>query len=615
MDKRGILAICAFVILLACFFQFSRMDGFLYLDAVQHKLSLSGLTEGEEMPARDGLEKGEGRDIYLVFYDQHDVASTFMRHRLEWLLNQQKKGMVSVSVYDADVEVKQGYRGVILATGILGRVAALPKVLDYVRAGGQAAVLMRPEAQEGEPLSPEAMTALGITSLGGDKNVPGLELPTHFFLGGYGFRSEDGKAYQTDATLVELADKAAVHMRSADGFPLMWEQPYEKGRFFVYNGGLRDDKSNVGTFTAIISHMGEETIYPVLNTKIFYIDDFPAPVPEGNFDKIYDELGVSTVEFFRNIWWPFMRDCAKKYELKYTGLIIESYGDQVKGPFHPTMGRAARDNLVIYGREILDMGGELGLHGYNHQSLAVAGYNQDKLGYMSWDSKADMVEAMRELRRYIHEVYPGYTFMTYVPPSDILSPEGHEAVKEAFPELKTYSSLFDGLYEEKAYYQDFERNEDGTHEIPRVTSGYAPVRQEMWADISVANYIGVFSHFVHPDELFYEESKDLTWGMMREGFESFLEEINQRFPWLRPTTAAEATAYFDDYLDMDYRLRREPDRLVLTTKGNRYPLHFVLRTKKEIDRVEGAVIRPMDEGAYLVETQGLEVSIYWKEGS
>jgi hypothetical protein len=259
------------------------------------------------------------------------------------------------------------------------------------------------------------------------------------------------------------------------------------------------------------------------------------------------------------------------------------------------------------------MGGVLGLHGYNHQSLAPAGYNQDELDYVPWESKEDMVESLQELRRYIKSAYPDYDFQSYVPPSDILSPEGHEAVKEVFPELKVYSSLFDGLYSERGYYQDFGRNADGTYEIPRFTSGYAPDRQNMWENISVINYIGVFSHFVHPDELFYEESKDLTWAMMVQGFHNFLAEINDRFGWLRPVTDSECVAYFADYLDMDYRVTREQDKLILNCWNYHYPLRFVLRSSREIAEVTGGRIRKIGDDAYMIETEKPETIIQWKE--
>ena len=605
MDKRGIAGVIVLVILLGCFFQFSRMDGFLKLDYFRNlnfvpKNILQGThTQGE-------------KEKYLILYDPRDVPSVFANHRLAWLLEQQKKEAVSCSIYE-DTAVEASYRGVLLAASNWNKTVVLPKLADYAAQGGTVAFMMHPEVEAGVGVPDICQEMAGFTVAGGQKSVLGIQLNTDFLFAGKGFSFGEGTQYHTDTLSVTLQDDDVVHIAALDGSPLLWEHAYGQGKCLFYNGAVRDDKTNIGVLTAMLAHCGEDSIYPVVGTKLFFIDDFPAPVPEGNFDKIYDELHVDTADFFRHIWWPFMRECADKYSLKYTGLIIESYGDQVKGPFVPTQGRQARDNLIVYGRELLDMGGELGLHGYNHQSLAPAGYNQDELDYVPWESKEDMVESLQELRRYIKSAYPDYDFQSYVPPSDILSPEGHEAVKEVFPELKVYSSLFDGLYSERGYYQDFGRNANGTYEIPRFTSGYAPDRQNMWENISVINYIGVFSHFVHPDELFYEESKDLTWAMMVQGFHNFLAEINDRFGWLRPVTDSECVAYFADYLDMDYRVTREQDKLILNCWNYHYPLRFVLRSSKEIAEVTGGSARKIGDDAYMIETEKPETIIQWKE--
>lgn len=605
MDKRGIVGIIALVILLGCLFQFSRMDGFLKLDYFKN------LNFIPQQVFYGAAVQGD-REKYLILYDPRSVVSVFAEHRLAWLLAQQKKEAVSCSIYE-DAEVSQDYRGVLVAAGHWDKIKSLPQIAGYVQQGGTAAFMMHPKL-EGEELLPELSREMtGIQTAGQNKNALGIRLNTDFLFGGSGFSFGESTHYHTSIVQVQLQEGVQVHIASQDGSPLLWEHAYGQGKCLVYNGEVRDDKTNIGLLTAIVAHCGEDGIYPVVGAKLFFIDDFPAPVPEGNFEKIYEELHVSTAEFFRHIWWPFMRECAEQYDLKYTGLIIESYGNQVKGPFVPTKGRQARDNLIVYGRELLDMGGELGLHGYNHQSLAPEGYNQEELDYVPWESKEDMVESLQELRRYVKSAYPDYEFQSYVPPSDILSPEGHAAVKEAFPELKVYSSLFDGLYSEKGYYQDFTRNEDGTYEIPRISSGYAPSRENMWENISVINYIGVFSHFVHPDELFYEESKDLTWGIMTDQFQKFLGEINSRFGWLRPTTDSECTAYFADYLDMDYRVKREKDRMVLSCWNYHYPLRFVLRTQKEIDRVTGGRCQKIGDDAYLIETEDSSTVIEWKE--
>ena len=84
MNKREILLVFALVLLLGCFFQFSRMDGFLHL------FPLNGWTQ-----LADGAYQGEpvdvGREKFLILYDPRDVESVFARHRLTELLNRQKK--------------------------------------------------------------------------------------------------------------------------------------------------------------------------------------------------------------------------------------------------------------------------------------------------------------------------------------------------------------------------------------------------------------------------------------------------------------------------------------------------------------------------------------------
>ncbi len=616
MDKRSIFIISAAVIVLACFFQFSRMDGFLHFASPKNE---STLTKIEESAETDGIElPTSSRETYLIVYDPHSVDSTFARHRLEWLLKQIKKKSVSITVGDKVKFVPQNYRGVLIATGQVGRIKSMGKINDYVEAGGSAALFMHPDTELGDDdTRARAYRGLGIESAGAEVNVWGIRVLTDFIFGGKGYDSSRSDGTWYTATTLTLAPDASIEMETIDGVPLVWQHPYGAGRYMAFNGSVRDDKENIGILMALIAHCGDDAIYPVLGVKLFFIDDFPAPAPEGNYEKIYDELGLSTVDFYRTVWWPYMKDLARRYDLKYTGLIIETYGKQVTGPFAPSNGRQARDNLIVYGRELLDMGGELGLHGYNHQPLEVDGFLTPELykkhDYVGWPNKGEMVAAMKELYRYAKESYPDYEFRSYVPPSDILDENGHEAVAEAVPTLKVYSSIFEGLTEDKAYYQDFVRNDDGTYEIPRITSGYSPTRINAWVVISLANYIGVFSHFVHPDEIFYEESKDLSWGMMHDSMRAFLDESFTRYPWYRAVTDSECADLLGDYLDMDYDVVREEHGMRLTTRGNKHPLRFILRSNHVVDEnnVIGGSITVVADSTYLVETTGSEFMIRW----
>ena len=548
----------------------------------------------------------QNRENYLLIYDPADVQSVLTRHIVEKIIHEQKKSIQSVPFYQP-VVIDRKCQGVVIATNKLKNLAAMASIEQYVEQGGRAAILRNLQSE----LLPEDMTAkLGIASIGQEISVPGIRVTGDMFLGlqGFGF---DSDIYTTAVTDVMLTSDAVPQVTSQEGHPIIWSHNSGQGKYIVCNSRERDDKNNYGIYTAILSQLKEDYIYPVMNIKLFFIDDFPSPVPEGNFERIYQETGLSTADFYRRLWWPEMLNNGEKYNVKYTGLIIENYGDQVKGPFMPLADVNARNSLIVYGRELLKAGGELGIHGYNHQSLAPAGYGQDSLGYATWESQADMEESLRELKRYIADAYPGYEIHAYVPPSNILSPEGKAAVKNVFTDIKVYSSLWNGLATAKQYFQNFQLNADGTCELPRVTSGHVSTSEKMWETYIVVNYNGVFSHFVHPDEIFYEESENLTWTMMKQGLTDLLSELQNRFGWLEPVTATEGYEKMKDYFQMDYRLTRSEDGIKINAWDFHQPLTFILRTDKKIGSVTGGSAQRVQANAYVLTVTDGDFEIKW----
>ena len=597
--KKEIWSVFIVTALLGVFFQINRMDALLYINPWQNNLE-----EGNFLQAVGSQQ--QNRENYLLIYDPADVQSVLTRHIVEKIIHEQKKTIQSVPFYQP-VVIDSKCQGVVIATNKLKNLAAMTSIEQYVEQGGRAAILRNLQSE----LLPEEMVAqLGIASLGQEISVPGIQLTGDMFLGlqGFGF---DSDIYTTAVTDVMLTSDAVPQVTSQEGHPIIWSHNSGQGKYIVCNSRERDDKNNYGIYTAILSQLKEDYIYPVMNMKLFFIDDFPSPVPEGNFERIYQETGLSTADFYRRLWWPEMLNNGEKYNVKYTGLIIENYGDQVKGPFMPLADVNARNSLIVYGRELLKAGGELGIHGYNHQSLAPAGYGQDSLGYATWESQADMEESLRELKRYISDAYPGYEIHAYVPPSNILSPEGKAAVKNVFTDIKVYSSLWNGLATAKQYFQNFQLNADGTCELPRVTSGHVSASEKMWENYIVLNYNGVFSHFVHPDEIFYEESENLTWTMMKQGLTDLLSELQNRFGWLEPVTATEGYEKMKDYFQMDYRVTRSEDGIKINAWDFHQPLTFILRTDKKIGSVTGGSAKRVQANAYVLTVTDGDFEIKW----
>ena len=597
--KKEIWSVFIVTALLGVFFQINRMDALLYINPWQNNLE-----EGNFLQAVGSQQ--QNRENYLLIYDPADVQSVLTRHIVEKIIHEQKKSIQSVPFYQP-VVIDSKCQGVVIATNKLKNLAAMTSIEQYVEQGGRAAILRN---LQGELLPEEMVSQLGIASIGQEISVPGIRVTGDMFLGlqGFGF---DSDIYATSVTDVRLTSDAVPQVTSQEGHPIIWSHNSGQGKYIVCNSRERDDKNNYGIYTAILSQLEEDYIYPVMNMKLFFIDDFPSPVPEGNFERIYQETGLSTADFYRHLWWPEMLNNGEKYNVKYTGLIIENYGDQVKGPFVPLTNVNARNSLIVYGRELLKAGGELGIHGYNHQSLAPAGYGQDSLRYATWESQADMEESLRELKRYIADAYPGYEIHAYVPPSNILSPEGKAAVKNVFTDIKVYSSLWNGLATAKQYFQNFQLNADGTCELPRVTSGHVSTSEKIWETYIVVNYNGVFSHFVHPDEIFYEESENLTWTMMKQGLTNLLSELKNRFGWLEPVTASEGYEKMKDYFQMDYRLTRSEDGIKINAWNFHQPLTFILRTDKEIGSVTGGSAQRVQTNAYVLTVTDGDFEIKW----
>ena len=132
MYKGNFIGIFILVFLLGLFFQYNRMDGFLYLSAVRSKD-----TRAEWRLENSQQDKASlGRDTFLVIYNPENVRSTLLQHQIKKMLAGQKKQAV-VLPYDEDTEIRrEDYAGVVLATGQLQQVAALPRVEQYVEAGG-----------------------------------------------------------------------------------------------------------------------------------------------------------------------------------------------------------------------------------------------------------------------------------------------------------------------------------------------------------------------------------------------------------------------------------------------------------------------------------------------
>lgn len=606
--KKNIYIILIFVAILGITIEATRSQFILQVSS--NKAGGSGMQTDE--PKQNAISQEEiaklVREKFLILHDSKDESSMAIARNVEQVLRYMKKE------YDL-ADVKQfakpdpQYMTVIVTIENLGMLANLDAIMQYAHNGGNVFFSRTPEYNDSLY---RIYRKLGINSINLPIVTNGIQMTSNLLLQG-----EDAKigadSIENSSIPVELDRQAKVHAVSAENMPLLWETRYGQGKVMVYNGTNMQSAMNRGLIAGGISSLNQDFIYPIFNMKVMYIDDFPAPFRRGIEPSIYREYRKDIPSFFRDVWWPDMIKLAADYDVTYTGAIMKTYNNRVAPPFTDEEGTDS-NNLITYGRDLLKLGGELGIHGYNHQSLVTDQATASHYEYKAWPDEASMAESLVYLDDYIKKVFPSYDIQVYVPPSNVMGEEGRRALKKSFPDLRVIASLYAESESTHEYIQEFSVAEDGIVELPRITSGYSRTDIHDWYITNAITSIGVFSHFVHPDDVLDKgRSNNKSWPELVKDFQLMLEELYQQYPWLRSQTASEAAASLESYVQTDVYITHTDKKMTGYMNNFSGEMYYILRTNKKMTNLVNCTVEKIEEGAYLVHATGAKFEIGLEE--
>lgn len=416
------------------------------------------------------------------------------------------------------------------------------------------------------------------------------------------------KMVSSSSLKLTVNPEAEILATDKEGTPIIWTNRYGKGTVFFSNSTLFQDKLNRGLLLQYILSNGRYGLATSFNKKIFNIDDFPAPVPLGRDPSIYADYQRDTLKFYKEIWWSDIRDMTARYDLKPTGLIIGTYNSDTEPPFEP-LSEQDLETIDYLGRKLNEVDGELGIHGYNHNSMVLEGeIDFDHYGYNPWPSVDAMVEALRYLKSELDKKFGDISYRTYVAPSNIASLATKQAVKRAFPELKVFAGIYTGSRKvDKAFLQEVGPDPDipGTYDFPRFSSGYLYTHKSMWNIYNGIAELGMFNHFIHPDDLLDpERSKGHDWNDLSKGLEKILDETAKRFPYLEPATDYEAALEYEYYSNMRMFSKLTDNTLHIWLTDALMPMYCYLRVDRPIIDIDGAKPHPLGrDGLYMLEIE------------
>lgn len=538
---------------------FAERSGIQY-DATKFKINY--LPRTEVKPAQIAMF---GQPVTcLLLYDSGQEGTDNAKEQFDQILLDMKVSTQAVDVHTtslADIPEFDRYKTVVVLISDLDVLdKRLIDLMNWVQDGGSVLFAMTPQKTTYfDVISPK----LGVLSSSWEYKTAESIIPTEEFMLGGGQRYEFSDPFESSLS-VSLREEATVYARTGDeGVPLVWGTKSGAGRVVVDNIGIYD-KIMRGIYAASFSLLCGAAAYPVINSSVFYLDDFPSPVPGGDGTYIRKDYGMSIADFYSKVWWPDLVKLAQQYSIRFTGVMIENYEDDTQST---PVRQLDTQQFRYYGSLLLQQGGEVGFHGYNHQPLVLPDTDyKDLYSYRQWPSEDAIVAAMNELIDFQKTVLPNTEGSVYVPPSNILSAAGRKVLGSTVTQIRTIASTYFEDGSSLPYVQEFGVASDGIVEQPRIVSGGMVGDTYMrLAAMSELNMHYVSTHFMHPDDLLdVDRGAAEGWETYKGGLKDYLKWLSAAAPDLRRQTGTECSAAIQRYSQLTVSVQSTPAEWTLT---------------------------------------------------
>jgi hypothetical protein len=322
----------------------------------------------------DDMKKNITQEKFLIVFDSEEQENLLIMENVSCVLEYMKKEYTCVDVAKL-TEFDNNYKTIIITFSDWEKIKTMDSLIGYAEQGGKVFFARVPLINDGFF---GIYRKLGIYEYFNFKPSNNISIVSDILIKGKNKYFEIASIKNT-LLLLRVEKYCKIHIDNNDGLPILWENILRKGKIAVFNGTMLADKLNRGVISGIICSLNNDLVYPVINAKAIFIDNFPAPLKGGdNFFK--EHYSRNAVQFYRDIWWPDVLSSAVVNNVKYTGLFIKSYNDIVKAPFPKTDGIDIA-NLISFGRDILKNRGEIGFQGYNHQPLTLDKTISESYGY------------------------------------------------------------------------------------------------------------------------------------------------------------------------------------------------------------------------------------------
>ncbi len=413
---------------------------------------------------------------------------------------------------------------------------------------------------------------------------------------------------------------ACVVATTSTGKPLAWRTQFGNGFVLFWNTTICSERRMRGLIIESLESVVRISVVPVANAGVVQVDDFPAPLPAPSAD-----LGGSAKvdEFYSHIWWPDVYRLAKGYDIALTCFVAFDYSNVVEEAAmpQPQPGLVKIDPAITAAIGRLPPA-EIGLHGYNHLPFTVE----------NWPNQAAMERSIERAKVEWDAAGLGALPASYVPPMNMYDRTGVAALVAGLPGIKSISSVLNSA-REVATQQDFgpEPWNNALFCLPRATCGHESSPQLFFDCANQVAALGVWTHFMHPDDLTDVPGPGRTQEAARnpngrpwrrrhgkpglyDQLARMFAQVKSQFPWLVFRSTSDAADILKQFFESEWKVNITVDQVVVNGPVGSF---FRLRTngspRVHIASCEGASIvhneMADDYCLYVIEIQANRVDI------
>lgn len=564
------------------------------------------LPRGELIRLKNENKKRPKENCNVLLVKEDDPMGLKAQSVFIPIMDQMKENYEICDVSDFDSSLLDNHDTIVLMVTKYPKLnESISDIKEWVKNGGNLMIAYPPESSG----SFQSMfDIIGIKDGLDVSVVEGIHIESDFMIGGnkQDYMIED--PYESSFG-VTLYDDCELYIESIGDYPvpILWRRNVGEGTVVFDNFGIME-KGYRGIHSTAFSLLGDYCVYPVINAATFYIDDFPSPVPQGDAQYITRDYNMSIADFYSQVWWKNVYELSKKYDIDYTGVVIEDYSNQTKGKFKRNIEVT---RFQYFGNMLLQSGGEIGIHGYNHMPLVLENfdYKDEFDDYIQWSTEEDMEASLKEVYEFTENLFPEEELLVYVPPSNILSEDGRRAVEKMG--ARSIAAVY--LGRDMAYEQEFDISTyDGIINTPRIVSGYNLDDYMQICAFSELNFHYVSTHFQHPDDVLDEDrGAALGWETLYTRFDNYLDWLYTSCPNIRNLTGSELAGAVQRY-DLVWLNRQEEGNKIILNLDNFMDESWMmlrLNDNQKIKGIEGGKYNKVADNLYLIECNAERVEI------